>query len=214
MSSNHLHRREMLALLAGVSGSLLLHHPAAKAALELEAQAMQKDLQKKGFILGDGPKEDGETKLYASVRIDQPGEVLLGNFAATEFKKIAVPFSTHSFVQYPNDKDQIIGIQKWGKNSVHMRIRSGKVTKLDLPKNTVFFGHGVFSPASDQFLVSAMNYEKGHGVFIVYDAQSLRPIDMISTYGYNPHEVQLSHDRKSYFVIHRSEEHTSELQSH
>lgn len=196
-----MNRRELLVLLGGLSTAVLWNQPLARAAQELENKAFANDLLKRGFVIGDGRKEKGVDKVYASVRVDLPGNIFLGNFAGTEFKKFETTFLTHQIIQNPVNKDQLIAIQKWGKNALDIKVRSASVTPLVLPKNTVFFGHGVFTPDAKHFLVSAMDYDSGHGCLLVYESSSLKCVDRISTYGMNPHELQLSHDGKNYMVM-------------
>lgn len=196
-----MNRRELLVLLGGLSTAVLWNQPLAVAAQKLDRKALAKELEKNGFAIADGRKEKGMERVYASIRVDQPGQILLGNFAGSDFKKFQTPFVAHQIIQNHVNPDQLIAVQKWGKNALDVKVRSGSIAPLALPKDTVFFGHGVFTPDAKHFLVSAMDYELGHGVLLVYDSTNLKCVDKMSTYGLNPHELQLSHDGKSYFIM-------------
>ncbi|HEX7675036.1 MAG TPA: DUF1513 domain-containing protein [Bdellovibrio sp.] len=192
-------RRELLSLLGGLSAASLLPKPLAMAA-NLITHTQNSEFKTKGFAIADGRKEKGIGHGYAATREDQPGSIRLGNFAGTHFKSFPTSFTPHQVVQNPGNIQHFFAIQKWGTNAVHLDVASGKTTALPIPKGVNVFGHGAFSADLDKLYISAMDYNKGRGTILVYDAKKITLLGTQISNGLYPHDLQLAKDRKTHWI--------------
>jgi len=92
-------------------------------------------------------------------------------------------------------------VQKWGINAVCIDCRTQKVTKLSIPKDTLFFGHSALTPDGEFCLISSINYSTSQGNILIYDTKTLQLVRIVPSHGACPHDIQLSLDQKSFFIM-------------
>lgn len=154
-----------------------------------------------GFVISDGSKENGRTDDYAANRVDQTSYLFFSNFAATKTGIFKTPFLVHQTIQHPKKHNLFVGVQKWGKNAVLLDFHTKKLTPLFLPEGHLYFGHGIFHIDSDELFISAMDKPNKKGVLLVYNSKNLNFLRATETHGLNPHDIQLSENKKHFYVM-------------
>jgi len=125
-----------------------------------------------------------------------------------KIEKINSPINSHSFVQNPVKKNQVVGIEKWGYGMALFdsnTLRLKKHIKLDHPKQ--FVGHGDFVSDGSLFYVSVSNYNDpylttvGKGFIHVYETKNYSLVDQFETFGFEPHQISFFNDDKYLLVL-------------
>ena len=99
------------------------------------------------------------------------------DIAAKQTSLVEIDFLPHGFAQNPHRPNHIWAIEKWGTAAAEVDIEQKKVVAtLQSPKDTQFFGHGLFSPAGDVLFIVREDMRTGKGHFIGYDATNYKPV--------------------------------------
>lgn len=201
-------RRDFLNLLAGSSALLLSESIWARSARVAGDKVLQDRLEKTGFVISTISAEpDLDPKNPKYDRLDTPTEVLFSNFSGSKIKVITLPFMPHLTTQNPVKKEEMLSVQRWGKNSAIYDVNNPKdFKKIIAPRRSLFFGHGVYTPDGKHVLMSLMNFVESHGEIAYYEVATQKLLQRIPTQGLTPHEIQLSKDGKSLFVANSGQE--------
>lgn len=130
-----------------------------------------------------------------------PSALIFASFDGLTTHEIALPFYPHQVCQNPVNHAQTFTVQKWGCQGASIHFPTGNVSLLQAPAGHLFFGHAAFSPDGEFIFISSMNFKEPKGEILVYRTRDLSLQHILPSGGMNPHDLQISHDQKSLFVI-------------
>jgi len=202
----HMSRRDLLKT-GGLTAGLLLSSELVGCAHFFSDDSHQAKnpeiLNSTGFVITDINSEKQIPGGSLRSRYDTPTKLLFSNFSGTKINEnVSLAFMPHQTIQNPQVKDQFVSIQKWGKNAVIFNFNNPtELKKFVPPEGFVFFGHGAFTPDGQQVMISSSSLEDSRGEVLIYDVKTQVIIYRISTMGSFPHEIQLSKDGQTLFVM-------------
>ena len=151
----------------------------------------------KGTIIGPGAfmKKSDSTQHFVIAIIDLDAE-------RPAPRLIDVSFLGHGVSIDPKHPHQAAIFEKKGPGGCHVDLREGKVIRpITTADNRHFYGHGAYS-ADGSLLYSTESVldDDYRGVLVVRDADTLKELGELPTYGTSPHDCQLLADGRTMLV--------------
>lgn len=183
--------------LAALSAELLA---CAEPLLRAPPQALSPGPESRGFAIAKSSADEAIAPHHLE-HGPSSSALILACFDGQSAKEIPLPFYPHQTSQNPLRHSQLITVQKWGAQGACIDFHTEKVSLLALPQQHLFFGHSAFSPDGEFIFISSMNFKTGLGEILVYNSRDLTLHSSFLSGGVLPHDLQISHDQKSLFVI-------------
>lgn len=124
---------------------------------------------------------------------DVPGGLAVYHVTGGKTDLFSCPISPHVFEQHPVDPGLVVGIAKWTKSAVVMRLRDGKVVKeITAPGDYRFFGHVDFADGGRKAYVSAHNHKAHQGGICIYNTEDWKLESIAPAFCNYPHQLVVS----------------------
>jgi hypothetical protein len=121
--------------------------------------------------------------------------------ASGERQLIASPFFPHALARSPIAPEKCLAFEKIGPGAALFNIQTGSLLAQIAPRSgKLFYGHGAFSLDGRLIYCTESALDGLTGSIGVFDAQTLKPIGEIASFGIRPHDLQLSKDGRVIMV--------------
>jgi len=135
------------------------------------------------------------------VRVTNPGWVRALDVQSGESFSIDLPFFGHTVDGNPAKPGHVVTFEKWGKRAALIDMKQRSVlSQFSSSDNSLFFGHGAFTPDGSTLITTEDTYDRNGGVLVFRDAKTLKVLDQVQSGGTRPHECRLINDGKTLLV--------------
>jgi hypothetical protein len=108
----------------------------------------------------------------------------------------------HSQVRVPGQPNRILVLPQFASRAAEIDLVEAKVVRyFDSTPGNVFYGHGAYAKGGAVLLSVESGGDLDQAEIHVRDAASLRPIDKFPAYARSPHDVRLSRDGQTLFIM-------------
>ncbi len=116
--------------------------------------------------------------------------------------KMPIPARGHQVIGISSKPGHaLVFARRPGDFLIEVDFNSGSIVKqVNSVAGQHFFGHGVVTADNRYLLTSENDYDKGRGLIVVRDLESLAQLDKFDSGGIGPHELRLMPDKKSIVV--------------
>ncbi|MEM1174696.1 MAG: DUF1513 domain-containing protein [Pseudomonadota bacterium] len=165
-------------------------------------------ISRRGFLVAGGALAVSacapqSRQLFLSAATDRHGQ----HFAAAVDADGVVPFRVpigfrgHDVIADPAAETAIVVARRPDVELVRFDLHSGEVLQqLTSEPGRHQYGHGVFTADGAWFLTTENDYDNARGVIVVRDAETLRVVGEMDSYGIGPHELRWLADDKTLAV--------------
>lgn len=132
-----------------------------------------------------------------------------GNHYAAAFEQsgklinqLPIPARGHQVIGIPNKPGHaLVFARRPGDFLIEIDFASGTVVKqVNSTAGQHFFGHGVVTANDSHLLTTENDYEKGRGLIVVRDLDTLVEVDKFDSGGIGPHELRMMPDNNTVVV--------------
>lgn len=150
---------------------------------------------KKGWVLGGGAYITAGKTQYALSLINLDVDI-------PQAERIALPFLGHGLAFDPRDPQRVVVFEKKGPGACVVDLRRRQIqAPLATQKTRHFYGHGAFSgDGSLLYATESLLDQDRQGVLVVRDAQTLRELGSLPTYGTAPHDCAILDEGRTMVV--------------
>lgn len=124
------------------------------------------------------------------------------DYTGNLINQMPIPARGHQVIGIPSKPGHaLVFARRPGDFLIEVDFNSGSVVKqVNSVAGQHFFGHGVVTADNRHLLTSENDYDKGRGLIVVRDLDSLEQLDKFDSGGIGPHELRLMPDKKSIVV--------------
>lgn len=122
--------------------------------------------------------------------------------AGNLINKLPIPARGHQVIGVPNKPGHaLVFARRPGNFLIEIDFASGSVVKqINSVQGQHFFGHGVVTADNKHLLTTENDYEKGRGLVVVRDLDTLTQVDKFDSGGIGPHELRLMPDNNTIVI--------------
>lgn len=129
------------------------------------------------------------------------------NLQQQETERVELEFMPHGILIDPRDKQRLISFEKNGVNAAEIDLANLRESShFQSDDNTIFAGHGAFSPSGDLIYSSEIELSSRDGYISIRNSGDFKVIDRIPSFGHNPHQCKLNGDGKILVVANTGSE--------
>ncbi len=166
----------------------------------------------KYLVLGDTAYKNLDLSYSKAISKSVAGKVQLYNQVTGRLTSIESPIFCHGFAQWPQNRNIIVGVEKWTDGSVVIDVKAKKVLQLiQAPKGYRFFGHACFSPQGDQLFATAVSDKDNNGSLLIFKTSDWSFIGTQNLGTHRVHELQLSPDKPELYITGTSNSKNKEM---
>ena len=144
------------------------------------------------------PGRGAANRAYLGARADAIGNYRVSGFSACgeQLFDMPLPARGHSCAIHPFKREAVHFARRPGAFALAIDFARGTIlSEFATPRDRHFYGHGVFSHHGRLLYASENNFEMGHGVIGVYDAENhYRRLGELASHGVGPHDIRMLSD--------------------